>query len=438
MNKKLERLVYPKEQTSFFKKNDQLKVILPCPNSLVKFEEILIKISSGEPITTSFYVIKYYVSNSNIHDIISSIVKIINSKVKSLETALFSVEDNINFGTYLQALESYEIFRNQLASFVKQYVPHLDGNKIYYKPIRILCEATFIEKILLNEKITFQKLLSMDENSINSKNIAQLLKVVPTSYMENALRCVDSKKIFNVTLFQKYFRNMNIVDVICRHIDELIRKEQSFMYYAACKICDQFMLYICYSKYMQTRILAPGCDLMLEKKLVKSVFVFQKHKRRLLMCIADVERSREMNNPVRAIFIDPKNWIIYNKITIDPVYPPAMKVLLDDSHSFDKGMISTWQPSMGMAVFEAQLGKRKFTIESTILQAIVLLYIDDNTGLSEQQLVLNTNINAKLMGKIIDSMKSVLVYDNGFIINESYYGDYKIDLRKEFLQVFQL
>lgn len=235
-------------------------------------------------------------------------------------------------------------------------------------------------------------------------------------------------------------------------------------------------LLACHYKYMQLRIIDPSYDnLELELDLVRRMCepLGKADSHKLVDTISDIIQSRKTNEIIHGadiriktdkykditdislkninpIIITKHNWKIYNITDLEPIYPSELQCYFDiiknayDQIHENKYTIR-WQPTLGFAQFSAQLGTRQVGITCNILQAMALTYMNDHPHISVNKFSHDHLINEVLASKIIDSLveANLIIGINEdmsqYGINEhNYNGDSKIDIRKIFVETFEI
>ncbi|MEM3062930.1 MAG: cullin, partial [Nitrososphaerota archaeon] len=219
------------------------------------------------------------------------------------------------------------------------------------------------------------------------------------------------------------------------------------------------ILLLCYTKFMQARITDLRYDYLgFELELIEKLSpnLGKDNTQKLVDAVNDIVRSKINNdaihkistNILNPIILDKSAWQIYNTSEMELEYPSEMKCYLDIISKYYQDIYSNkyiinWQPTMGMACFEASLGSKSVNIICNILQAIGLLYLNDHPDTTIQQFSVDTLINLKLARKIFESLfeaNLVVIRDNDqgiYTVNlVNYTGNTDLDIRPIFVEVF--
>jgi hypothetical protein len=418
--------------------------------------------------------------------------------------------NDINLAMYFQIWKSYKIFSNKMYNLIKNYQRHLvDRNiqtgKISYDIMSIIQICIFYNTII--EKPDNKNILTIvsdDLRGVNKKNIDQLIDYIDSIRafitMKNFTN-IDGQKLSNIIC--NIMNKTPIVNIMCIHMHQLLKnlskqnvineseyetvnaidgeKQIIRKIYKIATILSTYSeknkLLICHSKFMQSRILDLNYDnLELEIEIVRRISpkIGKEESQKLIDAIADIINTKNVNEVIQAaeikissdeyikltnvstkilnpIILTKKAWKIYNISDMEPLYPIEMKFYLD---VISKGFTNlhngeytiNWQPTMGSAQFMARLGQKKVDITCNLLQAMALIYLNDNNKTSSndfsEKLLVNTELSAKIFESLFEA--NLIIYlsvdeekNPIYSVNtKNYTGDTKIDIRPVFLDVF--
>ena len=302
------------------------------------------------------------------------------------------------------------------------------------------------------------------------KNIMKKTTIVNVmcAHMHNLLRSLTNKQsVIDETEYETVVAN-NAEKKIIRKIYKIATILSTY--------ADKIKLLACYSKFMQGRIIDLSYDnLEIELELVRRIsgLLGKEDSQKLIDTIADIINSKYANQAIHAANIQVKSdeykklvaispnvmnlvvltknvWRIYNTSDMEPIYPLELKCYFEIMSKcyasiYDGQYVVNWQPTLGSAQFEALLGSKKVAITCNILQAMALCYINDHIQVTAAQFSNDTLVNLELATKIFESLFEVnlLIYESTnepvYIVNfQNYTGDCKIDIRRAFVEAFEV
>lgn len=417
--------------------------------------------------------------------------------------------DPINLPMYNQLWKSYKDFTEKIYQIINHYQHFLVEKKIKigkitYDILSIIQICMFYNGIIGNNS-DILSLVSEEISNMDKNNIEQLIDYIDSirmfMIMEN-FTIIDKNKLINI--IRNIMGKIHIINIMCLYMHQLMKSltnkeavldeteyetvnavnfERSTIrkIYKITTILSHYsekeILLPCYSKFMQARIIDPKYDnLELDIEMVKRVSgIFGKDdSQKLINTITDIINSREVNQLIRdaevkissdeykklnintkilsPIILTKNAWMIYNITDLELNYPLEMKCYLEiiskSYHSlYDDEYIIQWQPTMGCAQFEAQLGSKKVEITCNILQAMVLSYLNDHRETTISQFSKDTYLNRDLAEKVFASLfeeNIIICRENNmpesvYMANIYNYTDKnKLDIRKSFLETFNV
>lgn len=440
--------------------------------------------------------------------VVNLLVSAIDKKMSLFKDAISDengVITSIELPKYIQIWESFRSFSDKMYQIIKNYQQYLVRRdvtigKIEYDILSVLQICMFYNSILRGSEQLIDK-ISEDLYDIDHQNIEQLINYVDslrTFMLMKDFTTINREKLSNV--ISSIINKTSIINVLCAHMHSLLknlvgknlpldyetttiadgeRKIIKKIYKIATILssyADKPKLLACYRKFMQVRIVDLKYDnLELEIELVKRLSgkLGKEDSQKMVDSIADIINSKNANNVIHTADIKIKSeeykkikavnastlnpiiltknvWKIYNVTDMEPVFPLEMKCYLDIiSKSYlnihQGKYVIEWQPTLGSAKFEAQLGSKKVLITCNILQAMALMYMNNRPCLTTEQFAKDVVINVELANKILESLfeANIITYVSSdqkeYIINvKNYTGDNQIDIRHNFVEVFEM
>lgn len=399
----------------------------------------------------------------------------------------------------------YHLINNYLHFMAEK---NIKTGKISHDILSIIQICMFYESIVdKNKKSDILSEISENISDIDKNNVEQLIDYIESIRVFMIMKeftNINREKLFNI--IKKIMNRTNIINIICAYVHGLLKKltnNQSVLndseyettnvgnmerqtikkIYKIISILSVYSkkdkLLACYNKFMQIRIIDLAYDnLELEIELVRRISgAFGKEEsQKLIDAISDIINTKNANNIIKTanivvktdeyknlsnistkilnpILLTKNVWKIYNVSDMEPIYPLEMKCYLDIISKsycsiYQGAYVVNWQPTMGAAQFEANFGQKKVNITCNILQAMVLLYINDNHQTTSTKFAIDTLINNELSAKIFESLfeANLIIYmktnqtnDPIYIVNsKNYTGNDRIDVRKNFVDVFEI
>lgn len=419
--------------------------------------------------------------------------------------------DPINLPMYIQLWKSYRDFTQKIYYIINHYQHYLvekkiKMGKIFYDILSVVQICMFYDNIIGKNSANILTIVSQEISNIDKKNVDQLIDYIDsirTFILMKEFTTIDKDKL--VAVIKNIMSKVQIVNILCLYMNQLLKSltnkqvvldeteyetvsSTSFEKVTIRRIykiatilssyADKKLLLPCYSKFMQSRIIDPEYDnLELDIKLVRriSAVLGREDAQKLIDAISDIINSRnanelihqaevkmtsneykkmpEINTKILNPIILTKNaWKIYNVTDLDINYPLEMKCYLEmitkSYHQLYNGeFVIDWQPTMGYARFEAQLGSKHVDITCNILQAMVLVYLNDFPSTTVSQFSRYTYLNKDLAAKIFESLfesNIIICLDDQpeetvYTVNTvNYTGNNVVDIRKSFVEVFEV
>lgn len=441
--------------------------------------------------------------------VINLVVETILEKVKSIKESLFYDDqsiDHINMAMYIQVWEIYRDFSKKMYLILKNYQnnmveKNIKSGKITCDIFSILQICAFHDSIITTPQTNILSRISNDLSDIDKTNVEQLIDYIDSIrifMLMQEFTNVNKENLFKV--IKHLMAKTSVVNTVSAYMHTLLMKINQNGYkkveyitgnstdmeketvkkvYKIATILSSYAekpkLLFCHTKFMQCRIIDPKYNnLELEVEIITRMagLFGREDSQKLIDTITDIVNSRNVNNVIHksqvvikkndykkinvdSNIINPlvltKNiWKIYNISELEPNYPTEMKCYLDIINKtyecmFENKYYLEWQPTMGAAQFEVELGNKKVHITSNILQAVAFMYLNDNNKISVKKFSKDVSINEKLAEKILESLcdANLLVNANGnksevvYIVNtQNYTGDIKLDIRQMFIDVF--
>ena len=504
--------------------NDRLGVIVSIEDDPVaRLGEIFQQIITNEKMDSSYYQLHNLFTHAQIVDqsvIINLVVDTIEKKIATIRDTIFDDNDasrdgnsgGIDLGIYIQIWKNYKDFSQKMYKLVKNYQQFLvDRNiktgKISHDILSIIQICMFYDSIVGETKNNILSMISTDLTEIDHRNIEQLIDYIDSirafMVMKDFTK-IDKEKLSGI--IKTIMNQASIVNIMCAHMNNLLKsltKKQNVVdeseyetvvandaekktirkIYKMATIlstyAEKHKLLICYSKFMQSRIIDPKYDnLELEIEIIRRIsgVLGKDESQKLINAIADIINTKNANQVIHVadikitsdeyknlinistkiltpIVLTKSVWKIYNTSDMEPLYPLELKCYFDIITKaycsiYKNDYVINWQPTMGSAQFEAQLGQKHVEITCNIVQAIALTYFNNNKKPTVAKFANDTFINPELAHKIFESLIeadliSCLTTDQTdnsiYVINtQNYTGDTKIDIRRKFIEVFEV
>lgn len=411
----------------------------------------------------------------------------------------------INLEMYTQIWKSYKDFTQNIYAIINVFQDSLVKKNITIRKsshdiLSIIQICMYYDKIFSSDKIEILSTITDDIKDINKKNIDQLIDYIDSArafLVMQDFTTVNKEKI--LAIIKRVMCLPNVINTLCWCIHNSFtdmknkhKDHNKTLYTTSCanenekhnvrkinKISailsaygDKSQVLAYYTKFMQIRIVDWKYDqLELEIDIVKKLSgLFGKEASvKLLDSVGDIINTRNAtkiihsaNIKVRSaeyaginistkilhpIVLTKNSWKIYNTSKMAINYPTELKCYLDIMSKafasvYEGKYIIDWQPTLGNAQFNARLGGRSVHIMCNVLQAIALVYMNDNPTTCVEKFSRDTLINELLSQKILDSLfeaNIITCVDSVYIINDkNYSGDVAVDIRKSFIEVFEI
>lgn len=497
--------------------NERLKVILIAEehDSKKQLQNIFADILANKKINYGYYQLKNIFTNSQSYDteiIVNLIVKTIQDKVNIIASMLAEETVKIDVAKYVQIWQEYVMFGQQLYYLLINHQKFLTEKNIKTSNIStnilsVLQLCIFYDNIFSDSSLNIiEDLTEYFDNELNSVGeVEQLINFIDS--MKIFLMVQNFTKINKVRIMEfirKIMSNTYRVNQLCHYMHDLLLKLNNKMpivnNYQTVSVVDmekpiiskiykiasilsvyaeKEKLLICYSKFMQIRMLNLKYDNSeIEIEIIKRISgaIEKDESQKLLDAISDILQSKNIIDKLHSstiknvsgkydesqfvdlsainpIILVEKNWKIQNTMPLNTtiLFPPEIKYCLDIASKFfsklnissspDWNYIISWQPLLGVAEFEAEFKLKKVLITCNILQAILLSYINNDFPTTIDKFSQDTNITYILGEKIFESLSDagiiILNTEGTYIPNfNNYVGESKIDLRPLFLETF--
>ena len=420
--------------------------------------------------------------------------------------------DDIDLSMYIQIWKTYKDFSMKLYDLIKNYQNYLvdkkiKSGKVSHDILSIMQICMFYSSIIENPASNILSKISDDMTDIDKNNIEQLIDYIDSIRAFMVMKeftTVDREKLTNI--IKNIMNKTSIINIMCAYMHALLRnltnkqavideseydtvvandaeKKTIRKIYKISTIlatyAEKNKLIICYGKFMQTRIIDLSYDnLELEIEIIRrlSGLLGKEDSQKLIDTVADIINSKNANQAIQSADIKVKSdeykkltgiysklinsivltrniWKIYNISDMEPLYPLELKCYFDIINKcyasiYNNQYVVNWQPTLGSARFEAQLGQRKVDINCNILQSMAFTYLNEHTETTATSFATDTLINPELATKIFESLfeANLVIYQSVdksgnpiYVVNiENYTGDSKIDIRRTFIETFEI
>ena len=428
------------------------------------------------------------------------IISTLLQKSELIKEAITDTGGQINMSVYLQIWQIYQKDMQKIYHLVKNFIGASRKQPSIFPLIK---HYLFYQQIICSQPHLLQDLVAnIKAENINSKNITQLIDFIN---IIDRFRSVNISGIDKDSMYQtikELVTNTHIINQCCLHLHRLIldhhyqkmtpipsenvystfkpeilaKKLLNKIYQLTLLLrtyADRERLFICYTKFMQSRITNSAytiSGLKREINLIKKIAggIGQVRAQRLINALTDVVVSRHRNlaikqakivvasekyrclgnfdlNIIEPLIIDQTNWIVHNVANLSPIYPIQLQCYLDiiskfwENQSEQSPQEIKWKPTLGWAQLEACLGGEiTITIICNILQAIALFYFTDQYTI--EQFIADSAINEELAQKIFHSLllgNIIIETVDNYSINIHYCDTAKLDLRPYFIEAFE-
>ncbi|AYV85132.1 MAG: hypothetical protein Satyrvirus4_29 [Satyrvirus sp.] len=446
---------------------------------------------------------------NSIINIVSKKISTIKDALFDENNSTSTSTSGVTFGMYVQIWKSYKDFYLKLYNLIKNYQRFLverniKSGKISHDILSIIQICMFYNGIVGSTNDDILVKVSDGLSHIDKNNIEQLVDYIDSirAFMiMSEFTKIDRTKLSNI--IKNIVNKTTVINAMCSYLNTLLKSltghhilnESEYetidtndvekkiikkIYKVATILsvyCEKTKLLVCYGKFMQARIIDSKYDnLELELEIIKRISgnLGKNDSQKLIDAVADIIGNNDINKTIHnadikikseeylklpcistkimnPIILTKNMWKIYNISDMDIMYPPELKCYLEIISKcylniYNNQYVINWQPTLGSAQFEAQLGSKKISIMCNILQAIALTYMNDNHTTTTTAFGNNTFINLKLAEKIFKSLfeANLVTYaeftdmdEPLYTVNtQNYTGDNKIDIRQTFIDVF--
>jgi len=508
------------------KNNERLGVIsfINEAESKKKLFKMFSNILSNKPNISSFYQLKHSFAHSQMSDE-AFIAKILDETIRQKTQTIAKVveqNDQMTMTSYMQLWTEYTTFMRNLYLLINNYQKFLTDKsitigKMSHNTLTVMCLVSYYESVIKKSglKLFSHIVTNILENSsnIDQTNVEQLLSFIDSIRVFLTVQNftnVDKDEL--VAIVSKCLSDAHIINQVCLHMHNLLMRvsnrnvsdssiasstsptfgtvdlEQQMkkliakIYKLASILAiyaDSNILLICYSKFMQARIInLKYQNLEIEIELVKRTSgKFGKiESQKLINGIVDMIQSKAIGQSlhskviknvsgkyadidiscrsVNPVLLGYHNWTqtSMNLPEMNLIYPLEIAYCLavvtatfkaTEGNQTDPKQIILWAPTLGSAEIEVEFKCGKVILICNFLQAILLTYLNSNPITSPMAFATDTQMHIDLAEKLFDSMLSanILIPNGsdreGFIPNTiRYQGDSRVDLAKIFIKGF--
>lgn len=502
--------------------NDKLGIIRINNNNndYEQLIKIFNKLITNKEININYYYFSRLFKSAKLISptaIIDLVLKTVQNKINTIKDSIYEENGNvkrINLGIYNQILKSYNKFFLKMYDIIKNHQDilvekNIKTGNVTHNILSIIQRCSFYNNIIKTPN--GDNLLSMihiNTNEINNTNIEQLIEYIDS--LRSFMTMQNFANIDRDTIY-KYVKllvnQISTINALCLYVHNIllrisnihgtnnnnntqyetyvVNKVEKINMLNIYKICavllsygDSKNVYICWSKYMQIRIIDLKYDnINIEIELVKRIsgLIGKENSQKLIDTISDIINTKNSNkiihnakikhitgkyinlsdtlidilNPI----IISKSWKIYNIVDMNIIYPPELdyyfnimtksyQTILENKYNIE------WQPCLGCAQFIAKLNSKKIKITCNILQSILLMHLNDNPISNPNKFSSDTSINYALSKKIFQSLfdstiisscseKIKNINEKNYKINHrNYTGDDNVDLVSYFVNAF--
>lgn len=394
-----------------------------------------------------------------------------NTKINNLLSVYFSkkliimknVYDN-TFSAYIQLWNDYKNFCYMILSIV-----YILNNKEIINKLSKLLPVSFFSIILENTFADIANILSKNQDKKIFIQSYKILKLIENFKIENKynileiiqfvepLTLLKDSNILTIinTIYSRMFESFKECDILNAYLNELLIQNNNSN---ICKISKNInnlidiiklvnteTMIISYRKFFQMRILRNNTCLEIEQEIINKCF---KNNAQIFNSnIADIIFSRslkeKLNNNIEPYILDKKSWIITNNASNDKIIFPHIlqnKLNIIEQHLSKEKCTVKWNYALGSATFKM----KNVNIKCNMYQAILIVHLNEYPKTTVKLFSEKSGIPKLLCEKIFQSLnQSNLLISNivnntiEYHVNKKCYERYMIDLRKEFLKVFE-
>lgn len=499
--------------------NEKLNVIAQLDeNPIKKLEDIFNSFITLDNSDTGYYQLRNLFMLAKLHDenaIINLILNAINKKISIINDSI--VDENnqtiqVSLGMYIQIWKSYKNFCNNIYVLIRNYQQHLVDRKVVIDKMKfdilsVMQMCMFYISVIDNPKNNILNNMDQDLSDIDKRNIDQLIEYVDSIRVFMLMRDfaeIETSKLSDI--IKLIINKTMVVNTMCNYMHQLLKnlsnkslvddddyetvmadnsekKTMKQIYKIATILstyADKKMIIVCYTKFMQSRILDLKYDnLELEIELIRrmSRTLGKDDSQRLINAITDMMNNKNTNSVIQSaniavkqekymsipnistqkispIILTKNNWKIYNMSELEPIYPLEIECYLEIiskcyANIYDNAYAINWQPTLGSARFTANLGGYPIEITCNMLQAILLCYFNSNTDTDvtierfSKDVLISMDLATKIFESLLDANLLICYNTNEndeqiYIVNKrNYTGDLHIDTRKNFVEAFE-
>ena len=491
--------------------NDKHNIIISLhKDPIKKLEEIFNRLFTNENVTISEYELFniFKMAESRDKNCVSNLV--VNSLSKHIDILKEAIQDldDIDIAVYNQITKSYSKFTQSIINLLKKYDSYLVKtryvNGIYQvSPLSIIQKVIFYVSLVDDNDVCLLDSINIKSSDINKNNIEQLFEYIESIKSYELIRNFTRLDVEQLeSTIKKCLSKVNTVNIICAYIHDIIKslsnnykkiKEYETLetteyekkiigkIYKTINVISKYsdvnIIFDCYKKYLQVRIVEPNYDNLeveidIIKKMSKSIGAIKAQE--LINQVGDIVYSVKSNSVIKnhniniksekykslgkidpsilsPITINRYTWTSLNKWNIEPKYPVEMEcyfAIIDNSYKkmFDNKYTIDWQPTMGSATFTATLNEEEVTINCNILQAILLMAFNDNKNLTVEKFSSDYNIKPDLSSKLFESLFNLNILTSSIDISDNiiysvnvlnYQGPNTVNAYSAFIETFR-
>lgn len=427
-------------------------ILIIDTDSKKKYLFFLEKILDGNLGSYNFYDIKRIINSIRIEysddDILNPIKEIIKNRLLSAFNNLDKLTLSFYCGIWSYCINLVNEFQKNIEPFFSNLIDINNGHSI----IMIFSINFFYEEIIEKHNILYII------NEIDHRNIDDIMILIDSLNLIIKIKTMTNNGT-EIDILQKTIKfvinSSTIINEMCFYLDQILTdyntndnktKKKIVDIINILKYVENEYLFSSYQKFMQARITNFNyknfnVELSLLDQLIHTNQKFYSLQKPINNIIQNNKIVNSLKNRYDSILLEPyileeKLWKISSFLDIDINYPDKLKrhlkIISEYYEIYNiKGIV--WNPGMGYAIFEANINSNKIIITCNILQAILLLYLNDNNKTSILKFVEDTLICAPLATIIFKSLyySSIIKNSNNneYTINTDYNNSNEIDIR---------
>lgn len=398
-----------------------------------------------------------------------------------------------NFEIYVQIWKDYDAFFKKVMEICKI---KSKSDYILLKKLELLKIDTFYTKFICHNDIILTTILNYNVQ-LSYSNIESYVKYIESNFELN-MYLKKNNKLSPLKSLQEIFKSEYNLNLFVYYIDRKIKQATCNKHFSLNSFNKQILNSIknlivvlkeysdvelfttLYLHYFKTRITAKKYgNIDIELKIIDllSTFITKLTKQTLLSIVNEVNYNNLFNRQIKSINVivqkDKYKQVIYDNTVLQPLlvtqklwklqnvyckdiklnnqikyYMKVAKRIYENTlDQITNTTTIIWNYELGYATVEATLNNKLVTLTCTILQLNLLLYINQVTDFSINDIQVNLNIDYNLSFKLVESLLSenLLTYSlsndaeydySRFTVNVNYNASQYIDLRKSFISMF--